>query len=109
MVIFYGFGNKRKLLTVLSCHRIDRVGISGPTVVTATTDTTDKLCIAISVNDLVHSCRNCEFVRPHFECFVPDMEWLVDITETDEEGRFFWSLSIILICKVIKKKLERLY
>ena len=58
--------------------------------------------IVISVNDLVHSCRNCKFVRPHFECFVPDMEWLVDITETNEEGMFFLVV-IGYFCKVISQ------
>ena len=48
-----------------------------------------------------------KFVLPHFDCFVSDMEWLVDITdsETNEEGRFFWSLSIIFV-KLLKRNLK---
>ena len=80
------------------------MGISGSTVVTATTGTTGKLCIVTgsSVNDLVHSCRKCKFVLPHFDCFVSDMEWLVDITETNEEGMFFLVV-IGYFCKVISQ------
>ena len=32
-----------------------------------------------------------------FECFISDMEWLVEVPETNEEGRFFWSLLISVL------------
>ena len=40
-------------------------------------------------NDLVHSCGNCKFLMAHFECFISDMEWLVEGSETNEEGTGF--------------------